>query len=323
MDMANEKCSIIADPEGKGWEFACKVFEELSLRTAKFELNKVHIKRFRDGEIKPRIESNIRERRCFFIQDSNANPSNWFTELCLVNHALKNSSAYKIVNVLPYLKFSRQDRKDESRVPISARVIADIIGLYADRVLTIDAHNPTIQGFYCIPFDDLHSFPTVIHYLKKNFAGILADPVVMSTDAGGAQRAKMFAKALKIKNVAVGYKTREVVGEVESLKILGDVENKDVIIIDDIVDSGNTLISASKAARQAGAKKVYAYCTHGLFSEGVKKVTDCFDKFFIGDTVKQPKNENLEIISFAPLFAEAIYRISEGESLSELFKEVS
>jgi ribose-phosphate pyrophosphokinase len=321
--MVSDKYSIVADPESPGWEFAKKLYDELRMKGDMFELNKISIKKFRDGEIKPKIELNVRERHCFFIHDSSLNASEWFLQLCLINEALANSSAYKIINVLPYLKFSRQDRKDESRVPISARVVADVIGLYANRVLTLDVHNPSIQGFYNtpIPFDSLFSFPTVINHLKKHHPEILNNLVIMSTDAGGAQRAKMFAKCLGTKDIAVGYKSREKVNEVESLRILGDVKERNVLIIDDIVDTGGTLIKAAEALRKEGVNKVYAYCTHGLFTKGHKQVTDCFDRFFIGDTIKQPDDINADIISFIPLFAEAIYRISEGYSLSELFKE--
>lgn len=321
--MVTHKCCILADPNTPGWEFAQKIYEELRMKSDLFELNKVHIKKFRDGEIKPKIELNVRERYCFFIHDSNSSPSEWFLELALVNQALVNSSAYKVINVLPYMKFSRQDRKDESRVPISAKVVADVIGLYANRVLTLDVHNLAIQGFYDtkVIFDSLYSFPTVINYLKKHHPEIINDLVIMSTDAGGAQRAKMFAKSLGIKEIAVGYKNREKAGEVDKLKVLGNVSNKNVLVIDDLVDSGGTLIKAAEALRSEGANKIYAYCTHGLFTKGSFEVTTSFDKFFIGDTIKQKPETNAEIISFIPLFAEAIYRISEGESLSELFKD--
>jgi ribose-phosphate pyrophosphokinase len=318
--MASHKCSIIANPNGNAWEYAEKVYQELSKKNM-FELNKVNIKKFRDQEIKPKIELNVRKRNCYLIHDPSLHPSEWFTELCFINQALKKSSANEIINVLPYLKFSRQDRKDESRVPINAKVVADVIGLYADRVLTIDFHNPAIDGFYSMPVDNLSSFPIVIKYLKENHPDILDNLVIMSTDAGGAPRAKAFAKKLGISEVAVGYKTREKSGEVESLKILGEIKDKNILIVDDIVDSGGTLIKACETARELGALKVYGYCTHGLFTEGVKKVTDNFDLFFIGDTLKLPEipGPNTEIISFIPLFAEAIYRTSEGESLSELF----
>ncbi len=320
--MAVHKCSIIANPEGYGWEYAKKIYQELQRRNNGFELNEVRVKRFRDGEIKPKIELNVRKRNCYFIHDPNLSPSEWFTQLCLINQTLRKSSAQEIIDVFPYLRFSRQDRKDESRVPISAKVVADVIGLYADRVLTIDFHNPAIDGFYSIPVDNLSSYPVVVRYLGENYSGILKNLVIMSTDAGGASRAKAFAKKLDVSEIAVSYKSREKEGEVESLKILGEIKDRNVLIIDDMVDSGGTLIKAVEAARANGAIKVYGYCTHGLFTESLAKVSDQFDLFFIGDTLKlsEPPKDNVRIISFAPLFAEAIYRTSEGESLSELFQ---
>ncbi|MDP2924738.1 MAG: ribose-phosphate diphosphokinase [Nanoarchaeota archaeon] len=319
--MAVHKSIIIADPEGYGWEYASKIYEELKIRLCDFELSPVNIKKFKDGEIKPKIEKNIRKRNCYFIHDPNLYPADWFLQLCLVNQALKKSAAQEIINVLPYLKFSRQDRKDESRVPISAKVIADVIELYADRLLTLDFHNPAIDGFYKIPLDNLSSYPVFVKYIKENHKEILNNLVIMSTDAGGAPRAKAFAKKLRITDFAVGYKSREKANEIESFKILGEIDNKNVLIIDDIVDTGGTLIKACEAVRKQGALKIYGYCTHGLFTEGIKKVTDNFDLFFIGDTIKlkEPPGENVKIISFAPLFAEAISRMCEGESLSELF----
>lgn len=319
--MAIHKCTILANPEGYGWTYAEKIHNLLKFQGFDFELNPIRIKKFRDGEIKPKIELNVRKRNCFFIHDSSIDSRDWFTELCLINESLKNSAAQEIIDVLPYLKFSRQDRKDESRVPISARALADTIGLYANRVLTIDVHNPAIQGFYKIPFDSLYTFQTVINFLKENHKEILKDIVIMSTDAGGAPRAKAFAKKLGTSEIAVGYKSREKANEVESLKILGEVQGKNVLIVDDMIDTGNTLVAASNAARDAGANKVYTYCTHGLFTQGIKKVADNFDRVFIGDTIK-PQEElpnNVRTISFIPLFAEAIYRTSEGLSLSELF----
>ncbi|MFH1358291.1 MAG: ribose-phosphate diphosphokinase [archaeon] len=319
--MAQYKGSIIADPKGNSWELACKIYKYLIEKSEDFELNELSVKRFRDGEIKPKIMANVRGKNCFFIHDSSLLASEWHLQLCLVNNALRNSSAHEIIDVVPYLRFSRQDRKEESRVPISAQVIADNIGSYDHtRILTIEVHNLSVQGFYRVPFDSLYTFPIVISYIKNFYPEILEDIVIMSPDAGGAKRAESFAKRLGKNDVAFGYKSRPTEGEVDKLKILGDVKDKNVLIIDDIVDSGNTLINAAKSLREQGAKNIYAYCTHGLFTEGVEKVTSNFNKFFIGDTIKQEPNNNLEIISFASLLAEAILRISNGHSLSALFE---
>jgi ribose-phosphate pyrophosphokinase len=315
------KCSIIANPEGNAWDFACFIYKILRARNEKFELNKVLIQKFRDGEIKPKIEKNVRRRNCFFIHDSSLSPADWFLQLSLINEILHNSSAQEITDVLPYLKFGRQDRKDESRVPISSKVVAKLIEKDANRVLTMDVHSPSIGGFYNVPFDNLHSFLTIVDYLKKNYPGFFENMVIMSPDVGGAKRARSFAKRAGISRMAVGDKNREEDGEVEKIHVIGEVEGRDVFIVDDIIDSGNTLIQACNAVRAMGARKVYAYATHGLFTEGTERLTKCFDSIFVGDTFPNTnlKDEKIKVVSFAPLFAEAIYRINEGESLSALF----
>lgn len=311
--------SIIGNPKGESWTFTSKIFEILKQKGSCYELNEVNFKEFRDGEFKPKITKNIRGKCCFYMQDSNINPSRWMAEIALVNEALVKSSAGEIIDVFPYLKFSRQDRKDESRVSISARVVADVISKYADAVITLDVHNPTIDGFYDIRFDNLYSFRTAVDHIKSKHPEILENLVVMSPDVGGSARANSFANKLGIEDIAIGVKKRKMAGEVDSLKIIGDVEGKNLILVDDIVDSGNTIIKACKVAKKQGAKKVYGYCTHGLFTEGIDKVADNFDLFFVGDTIAQKTHPKIEIISFAPLFAEAIYRITNGESLSALF----
>ena len=213
-------------------------------------------------------------------------------QLCLINEALANFSAYKIVNVLPYLKFSRQDRTGESRVPISANIIADAIGVYADRVLTIDIHNPAIQGFYNIPFNSLYSFPTIAAYLRNNHPEILECLIPMSPDEGGIKRTLNFEKFLSLSSMAAGYKIRKIEGEIERLEILKDIKGKKVILVDDIIDSGETLIKTAQKARENGATEIYGYSTHGLFTEGPEKVTNCFNKLFIGGTLKQSSEIN-------------------------------
>ncbi|MBT4165826.1 ribose-phosphate diphosphokinase [archaeon] len=323
--MVDNKCSIIANPKGKTWGLACRIHEYiLNKKGIEFELRKIdsHSKKysFRDGEIKPKIEKDIRKRDCFLIHDSNLEPFRWFTELCLVNHALKNSSAHEIIDVFPYLRFARQDVKDESRVPIGAQVVADVVGLYADRVLTLDVHNPAIQGFYKIPFDGLDSHPVLESHLNKYNPGILEDLIVMSADEGGIKRARNCADKLGITDLAMGDKYRKVPGEVGgSLGILGNVEGKNVLMVDDMWDSGGTSKDAAKSCKDHGAKKVIVYCTHGLFTKGFEGIDKYIDKLYIGDTLKIPENDFIETISFAPLLGEAIYRISIGESLSELF----
>jgi len=319
--MTELDCMLVADPNGKSWEFALDIYKNLKKKSEKFHLNEVHVQRFRDGEIKTKIKDNVRQKKCFFIHDSSKNPAEWFLELLLVNETLKNSSAYEVNDVLPYLKFSRQDRKDESRVPISARVVADCISVYASRIITSDVHSPQIQGFYRIPFDNLYTFSTILGYLKNNHPEILENLVIMSPDAGGADRAKSFAKRLGTEEFVVGYKHRKVAGEVAEFKLLGDVKDKNVLIIDDMIDSGNSLVEAAKKTKEQGAKKVFAYATHGLFNENAReKLSKELDKTFVSNSIPQQDYENIETISLVDLFSEAIYRTNEGLSLSELFR---
>lgn len=324
----NYKCHIIADPKSMSWEFAKSIYEILKSRDSRsFELNEIQITKFRNNEIKTKIKDNVRKSDCFVIFDSNQDPQYWLTQIAFVNQSLKNSSAHEVINIIPNLFFSRQDRKDDSRVPNSSKVVADMIGLYADRIITIDVHSHQIQGFYDIPFDSLPSSKTVIEYLKEHHKDILKDITIASPDAGGGKRAEDFARRLENPYIAIGYKVRVKEGEVEELRFPREqVENRNIFLVDDIIDSGITLVEASKELRDKGAKKVYAYATHAFFTKGYGEVLGNLEKIFIGDTVKQPyanynfENNRLEVISFAPLIAEAIYRISRGKSLSQLFE---
>ncbi len=319
--MPDNECMIIANPEGNAWDFAVSIFKKLNAINGKYHLNEFRVKRFRDGEIKVKIKDNIRRKNCFFIHDSSLHPSEWITQIIFANEAMKNSSADEIIDVLPYLRFSRQDRKDESRVSINAKAIADVISLYADRVLTLDSHFTQIQGFYSTPLDNLYSSKILLKYLQEKHPDFLENIVVMSPDAGGTSRAKAFALKLGVKNIAIGYKHRPKEGEIDEFKIIGNVSGMNVLIIDDIVDSGNTLIKTAQEARKEGAKKVYAYCTHGIFSENARdRISKEIDLMIVSNSIYQPENEKIEVIPLEDLFSQAIYRTNEGSSLSELFE---
>ena len=285
------------------------------------ELNKLNIRKFRDGEHKPKILDNIRDCNVFYIHDSNLNPDEWLAQLITVEDAIRSSSPHKATYVMPYKRFTRQERKDESRTSISTRAIAKILNEVHNGVLTIDIHSEAIPGNFRIPFDALYSFPTVIAYLKNNYPEILNDLVVVSPDAGGGKRAEAFAKKVNGKDVVIGYKVRPEEGKVGKLR-LRDFKGKQVLIIDDILDSGGTLIEASKAARNQGAERVYAYVTHPLFTKGYEEVINNFKRLFVGNTVNHSdleKYEKVSVISFTELFGEAIYRMSQGKSISALF----
>lgn len=323
--MVMYKCSILADPKGKAWDFAYSIYENLKKRDGKFEMNEIRIKEFRDGEIKPKIKDNIRRKNCFFVHDSSKHPAQWLMELIFVNEAMKNSSANEIVDVLPYMKFSRQDRKDESRVSVNAVALADVIGMYSDkvstRVLTIDSHSSLLPSFYRIHFDNLYSSVLLHDYLKEKHPGLLNDIVVMAPDAGGASRAKAFASKLGIENIIIGYKYRKTAGEVSEFKVVGEAKDRDILIIDDIIDSGNTLIEATKKLREEGARKVYTYCTHGLFSgDARERVSKELDLVIVSNSIPQPQHGKIDVMPLNDFFAEAIYRTNEGESLSALFE---
>lgn len=314
---------IIADKEGKGYEFAKKVYEKIREKSNDFSLVDVSVARFRDGEVLPQVSENVRDKKCYFVHDSNKRPADWYLELDLINHALKNSSAKSIIDVIPYMKFSRQDRKDKPRVPISARVVADTIGKYANAVLTLDDHNPANQAAYGIRYDNLYSYPVVADYIRQNNPSLLENLAIMSTDVGGAKRVDSFYKILHERGieteVVICHKRRPKPGEVGELIILGEVKDKNVLIMDDLIDSGGSMVKAAEEARKAGAKKVYGYSTHGIYTKGLNEVLSAFDFMYNGDTLYQEVNPRKEIISFAPLLGEAIYRMDRGESLSELF----
>jgi len=286
------------------------------------ELNRLNIITFRDKEHVPEIEENIRGSNCFYFHDGNLEPNKWFTQLCTVNDAFAGASVNSIANVFTYKRFTRGDKKDRPRSSINTRVVARALNNKNTRVLTIEVHNDAIQGSYDIPFDNLYAFPTLINYLKDNHQGILEDLVVVSPDAGGGTRAEAFATRINGEDVVIGYKIRGGPGKVRKLK-LREFKRKNVLIIDDLIDSGGTLIAAAREARKNGAKKVYCYATHALFTEGYDKVVRSFDKLFIGNTFRQPKldrHKKVEVISFTELFGEAIYRINKNLSLSELFE---
>lgn len=321
--MVEYPCSIIADPNGKTWQFAQDVYNVLKQRDSKFELNEERVAEFRDGEMKPKIKENIRKRNCFFIHDSSKRPDRWFTELCLVNKTLRSSSAQHITDVLPYLRYGRQDRKDESRVPNSCRVVADVIGLYANGVLTMDVHNPSIDGCYDIPFDNLYSFNIAIEHINKRFPEFLEDIIIVSPDAGGAPRAQAFAKRVMAGEIAIGYKRRIVAGDVESIGITGEVDKKNCLIVDDIIDSGGTLLKACESLKKNGARLVAVYATHGLFTKGTQELVKNLEFIVVSNTLSQAQRKEdskISVIDVAPLFAEAIYRINEGNPLSKLFE---
>jgi len=320
-----EEVAIIADPEGQGYGFVKGIYDYLKRKESKdFSVGLISMEKtqFKDGEFKIKIAENIRGKYCFLVHDSNKEVCRWFTELILALEATTFSSPKEVNVVLPYTKFSRQDRKDESRVSVNAKALADTISLYATRGLTVDLHTPQIQEYFGIPFDNLSSVISLINYLRKNHAEILQDLVLVSPDIGGAKSVEAIVKIFRQMGIgariALGHKVRGGADEIAKMVIIGEVEGKNCLIVDDIIDTGGTMVKTAEKLREKKARKIFAYATHCLFTEGVEKFK-VFDKVIVSDTLETPAAENFEVLSLINLFGEAIYRTATGQSLSVLF----
>jgi ribose-phosphate pyrophosphokinase len=319
-----EKVVLMADPHSKAWDFATKM--QVYLNTTKginIPLREVSINHFRNGEIDMHVPENVRKKDVYFVHDSSKNPQEWWVELLLIKDLLLSASAQSVSLVLPNMLYSRKDRKEKPHVPISARALASSLSSGISRIITMDLHADQVQGFYPsnIPLDNLHSFPEAVNFLKKN--SLFDSPenlVILSPDAGGVNRARAFAQALGSKNpIAFIYKRRDKPGEVSEMILVGDVANKDVLIVDDLIDSGGTLCSAAGLLKKQGARKLYCYGTHGLFTQGTEQLKSWFDILMSSNTNYREGND-VKIVDVSPVFAEAVYRAQIGQSISELFK---
>ena len=281
------------------------------------------IKTFADGEINVEFLDNIRGEDVFIIQSTSTPVNDSLMELLIMIDAAKRSSAKRITAVVPYFGYARQDRKSASRTPITAKLVANLLTTSgADRVLTMDLHAGQIQGFFDIPVDDLTSRLVFAKDIKRNV--ISEDGTVfVSPDAGGVVRARKFADMFHA-DIAIVDKMRPEAGKSEVMNLIGDVKGKHAILVDDIIDSGGTLCNAAKAIMDAGALSVRAYITHGVLSgEACNKVEkSVLTELVVADTIKDhcPKNcKKTRQVSVAPLFGEAIRRITNEESVSSLF----
>lgn len=290
------------------------------------DLMKAQIKRFNDSEVWVEIFENVRGEDVFVIQ-STCNPANDnIMELLICLDALKRASAKRITAVIPYFGYARQDRKPGPRTPITAKLMANVItSAGANRVLTLDLHAGQIQGFFDIPLDNLLSTPVFVKDIKKQFRS-LDNVMVVSPDVGGVQRARALAKRLDNAELAIVDKRRERAGVSEVMNIIGDVEGKDCILFDDIVDSAGTLCNAANAIIEKGAKSVSAYVTHGVLSgNAVEKIRNSkltsisiTDSIHLReDALSEPK---IRVVSIAPLIANAIKNITNESSISVLFE---
>lgn len=277
---------------------------------------------FNDGEIMVQINENVRGSDVFVIQPTCTPVNHNIIELLLMIDALRRASTGRITAVIPYYGYARQDRKIQPRVPISSRLVADLITVAgANRVLTVDLHVGQIQGFFGIPVDHLYAAPVLSDYMKKKY---LNDIVIVSPDAGGVERARAFAKRLKA-SLAIIDKRREGVDISQVMNVIGDVEGKDAILFDDMIDTAGTITQAVSALKEKGAKKIIAACTHAVLSgSALDKINSSeLKEVIVTNTIpmnnKIEKCKKLTVLSIAPLLGEAIKRIHEESSVSSLF----
>lgn len=322
--MKGEPILILADKNGRAYEFAKQVYKTLNTndkRERKYRLGHVEIKKFADGEIFSEIQGSVRKKTCFYIHDSSMAPQDWAMSLAITNDALMRSSAGKINNVLPYMKYSRQDRMASPRTPITASVIADMIQQNAYRVITTDIHNPATQGKYRIPFDNLKAFPIIIKHLRENRPDFLENTVLVAPDMGSAKNTESYAKILGL-DIAIAHKVRGKDGKVKKMTLVGDVNGKNAILVDDMIDTGGTLRTAAEVIKEKGGQKIYACATHGLFNgDAREKFQDsALEKIIVTDSIPQDPEGKIEVVSLANLFSDAIFRISHGQSISEMYK---
>lgn len=285
-------------------------------------LAKAFVGKFPEGEARVKIEENVRGKDVFIIQSTCPPVNDNIIELLVMIDALRRASAKRITAVIPFYGYARQDRKDQPRVPITAKLVANLlVTAGAHRVLTMDLHAQQIQGFFDIPLDHLLAAPIFINYFKKKK---LKNPVISTTDIGGIKLAWYFAERMNT-DIAIVDKKRSGATSVEAMHIIGDVKGRDVIIPDDMIATGGSLVAAAKFLKAKGAKKVYACMTHGLFSgDAVNKLSDAaIEEIVVTDTIPQSVSANIKqvkVLSVANLFGEAIKRIHNEETISELFK---
>src|SRR6266478_6529649 len=298
---------------------ACEMCEYLGVR-----LGEAEVSRFPDGEVIVEVRENVRGGDCFVLQSICTPPNDNLMELLLLMDALRRASAKRITAVIPYFGYSRQDRKVAPRVPISAKLVADLVtAAGASRVLTVDLHAGQIQGFFNIPVDNLYAMPVLISYLRKRVDG--QKIVVVSPDAGGVERARAFARRLNA-DLAIIDKRRRRASEVAEMQLVGEVKDSIALLVDDMIDTAGTITEAAKVVAHAGASEVIAVATHPILSD---PACDRLNKSNITEIVTtnsiplraktQAELTNVKVLTVANLLAEAIQRIHKEESVSSLF----
>jgi len=288
----------------------------------KKDLGGAKVKRFSDGEIQIEIDENVRLKDVFVIQSTSAPVNDNLVELILMIDALKRSSAKRITAVIPYFGYARQDKKVAPRVPISAKVVADMLTTAgANRIITMDLHAGQIQGFFNIPVDNLFAAPVIIESMRKQ---ITHDTIIVSPDAGGVERARAFAKRLDC-GLAIIDKRRDAPNKAKAMAVIGDVKDKKAIILDDMADTAGTLTEAAKALAVNGASEVHACCTHPVLSgPAIDRITDSvLQTVVVTDTIplsdKGRACAKIKVLSISGLIGEAILRSHTGDSVTSLF----
>jgi ribose-phosphate pyrophosphokinase len=281
------------------------------------------VARFSDGEIMVHINENVRGTDVFVLQPTCMPVNHHIMELLLIIDALKRASARRITAVIPYYGYARQDRKVQPRVPISAKLVADIIAAAGtNRILTMDLHAAQIQGFFNIPVDNLYAAPVLLEYVRNKYDS--KHLVIVSPDAGGVERARSFAKILQC-SIAIIDKRREAANVSQIMNVIGNVDNKDTVILDDMIDTGGTTIQAVEALKEKGAKRVVAACTHAVLSgAAIDQVNNSvIEELIVTNTIpldsKKEQCPKLTVLSIASIIGEAIKRIHEESSISSLF----
>ena len=285
-------------------------------------LGDAEVKRFSDGEVQIEIRENVRGKDVFILQSTCAPVNEHLVELLLMIDAFKRASAQRITAVIPYYGYARQDKKIAPRVPISAKLVADLIEVAgANRVITMDLHAGQIQGFFDVPVDNLFSAPVLLQYIKDNFRN---DTVIVSPDAGGVERARAFAKRLD-SLLAIIDKRRDAPNKAEAMNVVGDVDGKTAVILDDMVDTAGTLAQAALALKECGASEIHACSAHAVLSgPAVERISDSeIESLVVTDTIpmgdKAKGCDKIRILSVSKLLAEAIQRCHTGSSVSSLF----
>ena len=287
------------------------------------ELSNCDVKRFADNEIFVEMKENVRGEDVFVIQSTSYPANDNLMELLIIIDTLRRASAKRITAVVPYFGYARQDRKPGPRTPITSKLVANMIDKAgANRVLTMDLHAGQIQGFFDIPTDNLFAAPVLVEDIKSKLTS--NTPIVVSPDVGGVVRARIIAKRIGA-DLAIVDKRREKAGESEVMNIIGDVNGKICILLDDIADSAGTLCNAAEALQKSGAKEIYSYIVHGVLSgKALSRISNSAIKELVLTDTIEPSNEvkntkNIRHISIAPLMGEAIKRISSDASVSALF----